>query len=141
VVVCAVGFSLLGVALGGPRAGMSVALGGAAASINLYVLARLGQVSITRDGHATRWGLVVVLKTLLLFGGVALAVRCGLGSWLAGFAAGYSSLLGGIAFATLFRYAAREPGLDCDQNTAADALSAERPTPCVSLEDTDPNGN
>jgi hypothetical protein len=94
-------FSVVGFAVMGARVGLGVLLGGAVATVNLLVFARVGQAFMDRKGTAAPWGAVAVLKLVLLFGGVWLVLESGLVSALS-LAAGYAALPFGITFASLF---------------------------------------
>jgi ATP synthase I chain len=85
----------------GVKAGLSALLGGILATLNLYVFARVGQAFMERKGNTAPWGLVAVLKLLVLFGGVWFVLKSGMVSAL-GLAAGYASLPLGVTIASLF---------------------------------------
>ena len=138
VVLCAVGFCLVSLVVVGPRAALGVAAGGTIASVNLYVLARLGRVVAVGSRHAAPWMIAATLKTVVLFAVVGLLLRWGLGGWLAAFAAGYSSLVAGIALATLFGYGT--PALENDDRTGPGILKTDGSTAGMSPKDTNPDG-
>jgi hypothetical protein len=94
-------FAVLAFAFMGIRAGVGVLVGGAVATANLLVFARVGQAFIDRKGNAALWGVVAVLKLLLLFGGVWLILKAGVVSGLS-LAAGYAALPFGVTFASFF---------------------------------------
>lgn len=94
-------FAVIGFAVMGARVGLGVLLGGAVATVNLLVFARIGQAFMDRKGNAAPWGAVAVLKLVLLFGGVWIVLESGLVSALS-LAAGYAALPFGITFASLF---------------------------------------
>jgi hypothetical protein len=82
-----------------PAAGVGV--GGAIATLNLVVFARMAEAFLARRGTAIPWGIVGLLKLTLLLGGVWLIIRhdvVGAG-WLA---LGYASLPLGITLGSLF---------------------------------------
>jgi hypothetical protein len=83
------------------RAALGVAIGGAIATANLYVFARIGVAFIARRGRTAPWAVIAVLKLLVLLGGVWLILKSGVVSPLA-LAIGYSSLVVGITLGTLF---------------------------------------
>lgn len=101
--VCVFGlcFAVIGFAFAGIRVGFGVLVGGAVATVNLLVFARVGQAFMDRKGNTAPWGVVAVLKLLMLFGGVWLILKSGLISGLS-LAAGYAALPFGITFASLF---------------------------------------
>jgi hypothetical protein len=101
VFVFGLGFAVIGFAVMGARVGLGVLLGGAVATVNLLVFARVGQAFMDRKGAAAPWGAVAVLKLVLLFGGVWLVLESGLVSALS-LATGYAALPFGITFASLF---------------------------------------
>jgi hypothetical protein len=94
-------FAVIGFALMGIRVGFGVLVGGAVATVNLLVFARVGQALMDRKGNTAPWGAVAVLKLILLFGGVWLVLESGIVSALS-LAAGYAALPFGITFASLF---------------------------------------
>jgi hypothetical protein len=91
--VAAVGF--------GARAALGVAIGGAIATANLYVFARIGDAFISGRGRVVPWAVIAVLKLGALLGGVYFILRSGIVSGLA-LTIGYSSLVVGTTFGTLF---------------------------------------
>lgn len=93
--------AIAGLALFGARAGLGAAIGGAIATANLWVFARMGQAFIARRGRTAPWGVIAVLKLIGLFGGVWLVLTSGLASGLS-LAAGYAALPLGITLASLF---------------------------------------
>ena len=98
VAVSAVVLTLAALVTFGIRSALGVAIGGALATANLLVFARMaGPSSPRRD---TPWMVIAILKFLLLFGGVWLILRTGVFSPLA-LAFGY-----GVA---PDRYRSREP--------------------------------
>ncbi len=101
VFACGVAFAVIGLAVGGARVALGVFLGGAIATVNLVVFARVVQAFLARRGNTAPWGLVAVLKLVFLFGGVWLALRSGFVSPLS-LAAGYAALPFGVTLASLF---------------------------------------
>jgi hypothetical protein len=85
----------------GVHTGFSALVGGLLATANLAVFARVGQAFMERKGNTAPWGMVAVLKLLLLFGGVWFVLKNGLVSGL-GLAAGYAALPFGVTIASLF---------------------------------------
>jgi hypothetical protein len=83
------------------RAALGVAVGGAIATANLYVFARIGEAFIARRGRTAPWAVIAVLKLLVLLGGVWLILKSGVVSPLS-LAIGYASLVVGITLGTLF---------------------------------------
>lgn len=83
------------------KAGLSALLGGILATLNLYVFARVGQAFMERQGNTAPWGVVALLKLLVLFGGVWFVLKSGMVSAL-GLAAGYAALPLGVTIASLF---------------------------------------
>jgi len=85
----------------GFRQALGVGVGGAIATVNLVVFARMAEAFLARRGTAVPWGIVGLLKLTLLLGGVWLIIRhdvVGAG-WLA---LGYASLPLGITLGSLF---------------------------------------
>ena len=80
---------------------ISVAAGGAIATVNLMVFARVGQAFVARKGMSAPWFVIGALKLVLLLGGVWLLIKSGLvsGLWLA---VGYGALPVGITLGSLF---------------------------------------
>ena len=99
-------FGMVAVALVDVRMGIGVSIGGAIATVNLLVFARIGQAFVTRGESTAPWALVAVLKLVLLFSGVWLILKSGLVSGLS-LAAGYAALPFGVTFASLFGPKAR----------------------------------
>ncbi|MDI1448056.1 ATP synthase subunit I [Polyangium sp. 6x1] len=88
-------------ALGGPRFGIGVAIGGVLAPVNLWVFAQVGEAFLSRRGNTAPWAVIATLKLALLLGGVWLILRSGIASGLA-LAVGYGALPIGITVGTLF---------------------------------------
>ncbi|MCC6552702.1 MAG: ATP synthase subunit I [Polyangiaceae bacterium] len=85
----------------GSRAALGVAIGGAIATANLYVFARIGEAFIGRRGRTAPWAVIAVLKLGALLGGIWFILKSGLVSGLA-LTIGYSALIIGITLGTLF---------------------------------------
>jgi hypothetical protein len=101
VLASGLGLSIAGLAFLGLRAGLGAAIGGALATANLWVFAQVGQAFMARKGNTVSWGVVAVLKLVVLFGGVWLILSSGVVSALS-LAAGYAALPLGITIASLF---------------------------------------
>jgi hypothetical protein len=101
VAVSGAAFALLGFALFDARVGLGVALGGALATANLAVFARLGEAFLGQRGNAAPWALVAVVKLVFLFGGVWVILKNDFVPGLA-LAAGYGALPVGITLGFLF---------------------------------------
>jgi hypothetical protein len=96
-----VALSIGALALFGGRAALGVAIGGAIATANLALFARLGDVFIARKGRTAPWTAIALLKLVFLFGGVWLILESEIVSALA-LAAGYGALPVGIILGSLF---------------------------------------
>jgi hypothetical protein len=85
----------------GVRPALGVGAGGAIATVNLIVFARMSEAFLARRGTAVPWGIVGILKLTLLLGGVWLIIRHDIvgAGWLA---LGYGSLPLGITLGSLF---------------------------------------
>jgi hypothetical protein len=101
VLASGLGLAVAGLAFFGLRAGLGVAIGGALATANLWVFAQVGQAFVARKGNTVSWGVVAVLKLVVLLGGVWLILTSGVVSALS-LAAGYAALPLGITIASLF---------------------------------------
>jgi hypothetical protein len=121
---CGLSFAVLALAFVGARAGLGVALGGLIATANLWVFARVGQAFVAQKGHAAPWGVIAVLKMVLLFGGIWLLMKSGLVPWLS-LAAGYAALPFGITIASFF--GPRPP--ETDAQPGADVIKARPRAP------------
>jgi hypothetical protein len=97
----AVIFGVIAVAVVDVRTGVGVSVGGAIATLNLFVFARVGQAFVTRGGNTALWAMVALVKLVLLFGGVWILLKNELVSGLS-LAAGYAALPAGITFASFF---------------------------------------
>jgi hypothetical protein len=98
---CALCFTVVGFAFFDWRTGLGVLIGGLIATINLVVFARIGQAFVSRQGNTVPWGVVALLKLVLLFGGVWIIMKSNLVSGMS-LAAGYAALPFGVTFASLF---------------------------------------
>ncbi len=76
VVVVGIVASLAAVALAGPRAALGVAIGGAGAAVNLWVLARVVRGFLAGVNHLP-WSVIAVVKLAFLFGGFLVVVKSG----------------------------------------------------------------
>jgi hypothetical protein len=101
VFACGVAFALFALPFFGGRAALGVAIGGALATANLAVFARLGDAFIARRGNTVPWTVVALLKLVFLFGGVWMILTSDIVSGLA-LAAGYGALPVGITLGSLF---------------------------------------
>jgi hypothetical protein len=105
---CGLCFAVAGVALFGVRAGFGVLLGAVLATLNLWVFARVGEAFVARRGNTAPWGVIAVLKLLLLFGAVWVILKSEIVSGLS-LAGGYAALPFGVTFASLFGPRPSEP--------------------------------
>ncbi|WP_437598788.1 ATP synthase subunit I [Sorangium sp. So ce590] len=85
----------------GARAALGVGIGGAIATANLYVFARIVDAFLSRRGHTVSWTLIAMVKLTGLMGGVWLILKSDLVSGVA-LMVGYASLVVGISLGTLF---------------------------------------
>jgi hypothetical protein len=97
----AVAMTLLALLAFGVRSALGVALGGAIATANLYVFARIVDAFLSRRGRTAPWTIIAMLKLVVLLGGVWLILKSDLVSGLA-LVVGYASLVVGITLGTLF---------------------------------------
>lgn len=93
--------SVGGLALFGVRNAVGVAIGGALATANLLVFARLGDAFIARKGNTAPWAVIALLKLVFLFGGIWMILDSGVVTGLS-LAAGYAALPLGITLGSLF---------------------------------------
>lgn len=105
--VRAVGVSGLVMALGGLlavdlRTGIGVFVGGALATANLMLFARLGAAFLSQKGSSAPWAVIGLVKLLGLFACVYILIQRGDVSALA-LACGYGAMPIGITLASLFR--------------------------------------
>ena len=94
-------FTLFALPFFGGRTALGVAIGGALATANLAVFARLGDAFIARKGNTVPWTMIALLKLVFLFGGVWMILKSEIVSGLA-LAAGYGALPVGITLGSLF---------------------------------------
>jgi hypothetical protein len=92
----------------GARSALGVAIGGAIATLNLVVFARIGQAFLSRKGNTAPWAVIAVIKLVALLGGVWLIMRSGFVSGLA-LTIGYGALPIGITLGSLFGPKPPEP--------------------------------
>lgn len=112
-----------GAAVGfGGRAALGVAIGGAIATLNLLVFARIGQAFLSRRGNTAPWAVVAVIKLVALLGGVWLILKSGYVSGLA-LTIGYGALPIGITVGSLFGPKPPEPK---EESTPNDRRANER---------------
>lgn len=94
----------LGVGLSyGVRLVPSVALGATTAALNLLLIGRTVRAFLGRSGAPVFWGVALVLKMTLLFGGLFLLVKVGWVSLLP-FLLGFGSMPLGIVLCTLMPF-------------------------------------
>lgn len=86
--------------LGGLRAARSVAIGAGIAGANLWLLAQMVRGFLNNKGAAAPWGVVAVLKFVLLFGAMYVLVKTRTVDILP-CAIGFGALPVGITFAQL----------------------------------------
>ena len=101
VAVSGAALAILAFALFDARTGLGVLLGGALATANLAVFARLGDAFLVQKGNAAPWALIAVVKLVFLFGGVWIILKNNFVPGLA-LAVGYGALPVGITFGFLF---------------------------------------
>jgi hypothetical protein len=94
-------FSVIAFAFVDARTGAGVLIGGAMATLNLLVFARLGQAFLSRQGKTVPWTVVAVLKLVLLFGGVWMILKSGAVSGVS-LVIGYAAMPFGVTLASLF---------------------------------------
>lgn len=101
-VACSAAALTLG-ALGvsGGRAALGAALGGALATANLWVFARLGDAFIARKGNTAPWSMIAAVKLVFVFGAIWIILQRDLVPGLA-LAVGYAALPIGITMGSLF---------------------------------------
>jgi hypothetical protein len=92
----------------GARHALGVAIGGALATLNLLVFARIGQAFLSRKGNTAPWAIIAVIKLVALLGGVWLIIKSGYISGLT-LTIGYGSLPIGITLGSLFGPKPPEP--------------------------------
>ena len=84
----------------GARFGVGVGVGGVIGFANFLVLAKILESMTGKGNGAAFWGLVYVMKIVLLFGGVALLLHTGLLSGV-GMVVGFAALAPGIVLGGL----------------------------------------
>lgn len=92
----------------GLRPALGVAIGGAIATANLVIFARIGQAFLSRKGNTAPWAIIAVLKLVALLGGIWMILKSNLVSGLA-LTIGYGSLPIGITLGSLFGPKPPEP--------------------------------
>jgi hypothetical protein len=105
--LCSVGavavvFALGALFIGGPAAGLGVALGGLVATLNLWFFAYVGRGVLAGGTRSRFWTLLAVLKIVLLFGAVWFLMKSGYTSPLA-LALGYGALPLGITIGAFLK--------------------------------------
>ena len=99
--VCAFGLAAAGFAFfGAYAAGFGVAVGGAIATANLWLFARIGQAFLSEKGRGP-WMAIAVVKLVFLFGGVFLLIKHDIVSGIS-LAVGYGAMPLGITLGSLF---------------------------------------
>ena len=101
VAVSGAAIAVLAFALFDARTGLGALIGGALATANLYVFARVGDAFLAQKGNAAPWGAIALVKLIFLFGGVWLILKNDVVPGLA-LAAGYGALPIGITLGFLF---------------------------------------
>ncbi len=87
--------------LGGMASARSVAIGATIAVANLWILAQMVRGFLTRKGNVAPWGVIAVLKFVVLFGAMYVLVKSRLVNLLP-CAIGFCALPVGIVLAELF---------------------------------------
>jgi hypothetical protein len=98
--VCAIGLAAAGFAFFGASAGFGVAVGGAIATANLWLFARIGQAFLQEKGRGP-WIAIAIVKLVFLFGGVFLLIKNDIVSGIS-LAVGYGAMPLGITLGSLF---------------------------------------
>jgi hypothetical protein len=96
-----VALGLGGLVVGGTTSALNIAIGAFLATTNLWVFTRIGTAFFARRGIHAPWGLIAVLKLVVLFGAVALVLRSEFASPI-GFLVGYLALPIGIVVSQFF---------------------------------------
>jgi hypothetical protein len=102
VAAVAVGETVLGLALFGPRAGLGVAIGGAVAILNMWALARIVPQVLAGGQHGKKWALLGGVKLVALATGGYLLLRSDLCPPIA-LVLGYGALPFGISIGSMLR--------------------------------------
>ena len=121
----------------GGRAAIGVGIGGAIATANLVVFARIGQAFVSRRGNTAPWSIIAVVKLVALLGGIWLILKSNVVSGLA-LTIGYGALPIGITLGSLFGPKPPEttPGGGTVNRRAGDVLEAN-PANAKGTPDTD----
>ncbi len=98
--VCSIGLAAGGFAFFGASAGFGVAVGGAIATANLWLFARIGQAFLSEKGRGP-WIAIAIVKLVFLFGGVFLLIKNDIVSGIS-LAVGYAAMPLGITLGSLF---------------------------------------
>jgi hypothetical protein len=135
--ITAVVLALAALAAYGGRAALGVGIGGAIATLNLLVFARIGQAFVSRRGNTAPWAVVAVVKLVALLGGIWLILKSEVVSGLA-LTIGYGALPIGITLGSLFGPKPPEttPGGGTVNRRAGDVLEAN-PANAKGTPDTD----
>jgi hypothetical protein len=102
----------------GGRAALGVLIGGALATINLWVFGRIGEALIARRGQTAPASFITLIKLGVLFGAVWLILKSGVVSGLS-LVVGYGALPLGITIGSLF--GPRPPDDDPEGRSSGDA--------------------
>lgn len=117
----------LGFALGGARTGLGALLGGALATANLWIMARVAAAFLQQRG-TTPWAAVAVIKLAFLLVAVWLVLKSDLVPPLS-LVLGYASLPIGITLGSLFGpKPAEPPPAEPDGDGGGDPASHEGPS-------------
>ena len=97
---CGAALAFAGFAVFGLSAAFGVAIGGAIATANLWLFARIGRAFLSEKGRGP-WIAIAFVKLVFLFGGVFLLIKSGTVSGIS-LAVGYGALPLGITLGSLF---------------------------------------
>jgi len=114
-------YAVTAIVLFAPRVAVGVVVGGVVACLNFVVLARVGRAITQKGRDAALWGVVYLVKVIVLFGGFFLLLRSGVVGAL-GVIVGFSALLPGIVVGGLLAgRASPGPEAPADPTSPADA--------------------
>jgi hypothetical protein len=100
VAACGAALAMGAFAFFGLGTAFGVAIGGAIATANLWLFARIGAAFLSERGRGP-WVAIAILKLVFLFGGVFLLINSGIVSGIS-LAFGYGALPLGITLGSLF---------------------------------------
>jgi ATP synthase I subunit len=100
----------------GKDAAIGIAIGGALATVNLWVFAQIGEAFLSRRGNTAPWAAIGMVKLAALFCAVWLILRSGYATGLS-LAVGYGALPIGITLGSLFGPKPPEDGPNKDGTT------------------------